>query len=185
MPSVKKVQAVEELTEKLSAMSVAVATDFSGISVNAMAGLRRHMRSQNVEYRVVKNTITGRAADVAGRPEIKEILEGPTGLVFGYGDPIQPIKALLDYVRSNRLPMVVRAATLNGQVFRGASLTALTTLPSREELVAQLLRQMSLPATRLVTALNYPLTGLVTVLSSQVRSLVTVLQQRIVQQGGA
>jgi len=83
------------------------------------------------------------------------------------------------------LPMVVRAAALDGQVFRGAHLIALTTLPSREELAAQLLRQMLVPATRLVTALNYPLTGLVTVLSSQMRSLLTVLQQRIVQQGGA
>ena len=185
MPSVKKVRAVEELTQKLSSMSVAVATDFRGMSVNAMAGLRRHMRSQDVEYRVVKNTLMERAAEAAGRPEIKDVLEGPTGLALGYGDPIQPIKALLDYVRANRLPMVVRAAALDGRVFHGAQLTALIMLPSREVLAAQLLGQMSAPITRLVTVLNHPLTGLVTVLNSQLRSFVSVLRQRIVQQGGA
>ena len=185
MPSAKKVRAVEELTDKLSRSSVAIATDFRGMSVNAMTELRRHLRAQGIEYRVVKNTLTERAADAAGHPEVKEVLEGSTGLAFGYDDPVQPVKVLTEYVRTNRLPMVVRAAVLEGRVFRDAQLTALITLPSRDVLAAQLVGQLVLPIVRLTAVLNQPLRGLVNVLNGPLRGLTTVLQQRIAQQGGA
>ncbi|MEE8442630.1 MAG: 50S ribosomal protein L10 [Dehalococcoidia bacterium] len=184
MPPTKKIQAVEELAAKLSGYSVAIATDIRGMSVNAMTELRQHLRAQGIEYRVVKNTLTERAADIAGRPEIKEMLEGPTGLVFGYGDPIEPIKTLVEYVRTNRLPMVVRVATLDGQVYRGAQLMLLTTLPSREVLVSQLVGQLALPIVRLTMALNRPIVGLVNVLNGPLRGLASVLRQRIAQQEG-
>jgi len=184
MPSAKKVKAVEELADKLSRSSVAVATDFSSMSVNAMTELRRHLRTQDIEYRVVKNTLTERAAEAAGHPEVKEILEGTTGLAFGYGDSIEPIRVLTTYVRTNRLPMVVRAAALDGRVFRDAQLTALTTLPPREFLEAQLVGQLALPLTRLATVLNQPLAGLVNVLNGPLYGLATVLRQRLAQQGG-
>ena len=185
MPSAKKVRAVEELTDKLSRSSVAIATDFRGMSVNAMTELRRHLRAQGIEYRVVKNTLTERAADAAGHPEIKEVMEGSTGLAFGYDDPVQPIKVLTEYVRTNRLPMVVRAAVLEGRVFQSAQLAMLTALPSREILAAQLVGQLSSPLVRLVIILKQPLLELANVLNGPLRGLTTVLQQRIAQQGGA
>ncbi len=183
MPPIKKVRAVEELADRLSRMSVAIATDFRSMSVNAMMQLRRHLSAQGIEYRVVKNTLAQRAADAAGRPEVKDILEGSTGLAFGYDDPLQPIKSITEYVRTNRLPMVVRAAALDGRVFRGAQLTALTTLPPRETLAAELVGRLASPLVRLVTVLNQPLLGLAIVLNGPVRGLASVLQQRIAQQG--
>ena len=155
------------------------------MSVNTMTELRRHLQGQGIEYRVVKNTLTERAAAAAGHPEFKELLEGPTGLAFGYGDAIGPVKVLTDYIRTNRLPMVVRAAALEGRVFRDAQLAALTTLPPREVLTAQLVGQLALPIVRLVTVLNQPLLGLVNVLNGPLRGLTSVLRQRVVQQGGA
>ena len=155
------------------------------MSVNAMTELRRHLRAQGIEYRVVKNTLTERAAAAAGHSEVKEILEGPTGIAFGYGDAIGPVKVLVDYIRTNRLPMVVRAAALEGRVFRDAQLAALTTLPPKEVLVAQLVGQLALPIVRLTAALNQPLLGLVNVLNGPLRGLASVLRQRIAQQGGA
>ena len=184
MPGVKKVRAVEELADKLSKSSVAIATDFRGASVNTMTGLRKHLRSSGIEYRVVKNTLTGLAADAAGRPEAKELLEGPTALAFGYGDPVEQIKVVTEYVRANRLPIVVRAAMLDGRVFVGAEFTALTTLPSRDVLTAQLVGQLASPLVRLATVLNQPLQGLANVLNGPLRGLASVLQQRIAQQEG-
>ena len=154
------------------------------MSANAMAELRRHLRAQGIEYHVVKNTLTERAAGEAGHPEVKEMLEGPTGIAFGYGDAIEPIKILMDYVRTNRLPMVIRAAALEGRVFRDAQLTALITLPPREILAAQLVGQLALPLVRLTMALNQPLVGLVNVLNGPLRGLASVLRQRMAQQEG-
>ena len=159
MPPIRKIRAVEELTAKLSRSSVAIATDFSGMSVNSMTELRQHLRSQGIEYRVVKNTLTERAADAAGHPEVKEVLEGPTGLALGYGDSIQPIKVLMEYIRTNHLPMVLRAAVLEGRVFRDAQLSALIALPSREVLAARLVGSLSAPLVGPVSCLDPPRVG--------------------------
>ena len=185
MPPPKKTRDVEELTDRLSRSAVAIATGISGTSVNIMTELRSHLRTQGIEYRVVKNTLTERAADAAGRPQVKEILEGPTGLAFGYGDPIEHVKTIIEYVRANRLPIVVRAAVLEGRVFRDAQLAALNTLPSRDVLAAQLVGQLASPLVRLATVLNQPIQGLANVLNGPLRGLASVLQQRIAQQGGA
>ena len=185
MPTPKKNRDVEELTDRLSRSTAAIATGISGISVNIMTDLRSHLRTQGIEYKVVKNTLTERAADAAGQPQVKEMLEGPTGLAFGYGDPVEHVKTIMEYVRANRLPVVVRAAALEGRIFRDSQLTALTTLPSRDVLAAQLVGQLSSPLVRLVTVLNQPLQGLANVLNGPLRGLASVLQQRIAQQGGA
>ena len=173
MPGVKKVRAVEELADKLSKSSVAIATDFRGTPVNTMTGLRKHLRSNGMEYGVLKNTLTVLAADAAGRPEAKELLDGPTALAFGYGDPVEQIKVVTEYVRANRLSILVRAAMLDGRVFTGAEFTALAALPSRDVLRAQLVGHLASPFVRLVMVLNQPLQG-----------LASVLQQRIAQQEG-
>lgn len=174
MPTAKKVHEVEELEEKLSRSTVAIATGFSGAAGTTMTELRRHLRSQGLDYRVVKNTLAGRAADAAGHPEVKEVLEGPTGIVFGYGDAVEHVKALVEYVRANRLPIAVRAAALEGRVYRNEQLTTLLTLPPRQVVAAQLVGQLAGPLVRLVTALNGP-----------ARGLASVLQQRIGQLEGA
>ncbi|MBI4200902.1 MAG: 50S ribosomal protein L10 [Chloroflexi bacterium] len=184
MPTAKKVQAIEQLSEKLRKSSVAVATDFTGLTGGAMTELRRHLRARGIEYRVIKNTLTERAADAAGRTVVKEVLGGPTGLALGYGDPIQPIKVLVDYVRANRIPLVLRAAVVDGRVFQGGQLEALTVLPSRERLGGQLVGQLAAPMVRLVSVLNLPLAQMVNVLDSPLRGLAAVLRQRIAQQGG-
>ena len=184
MPTDKKIHAVEELAERFSRCTVAVATDFSRMSVKDMTGLRHHLREQGIEYRVVKNTLTQRAADAAKRPAIKEILEGPTGFAFGYDDPVKPVKVLVEYVRANRIPLLVRGALLDDMVYKGQAINALATLPSRQELAAQLTSQLSNPLFRVVTVLSRPLYGLVSTLNSPLAGLVGVLQQRVIQQSG-
>ena len=184
MPTQKKIEMVEKLTQELSGCTVTVATDFSGMSVKAMAELRRHLKQQGIEYRVVKNTLAQRAAEAAGQPAIKEILEGPTGFAMGYGDPLAPVKLLVEYARTNRLPLQVRGVVLDGIVYKDQAARDLATLPSREELAGRLVGQLSSPLVRLVTVLNGPLQGLVNTLNSPMAGLANVLRQHAARQTG-
>ncbi|MBI2871874.1 MAG: 50S ribosomal protein L10 [Chloroflexi bacterium] len=168
MPTELKRQQVEDLAQKLRQSVIVIATDFRGLPVNALSDLRRRLRASGSEYRVVKNTLTKLAAEQAGKPEIASLLEGPTGLVIGYRDPLEPAKALLEYIRSTRSSMVVRSAVLEGRTMTGPEVSTLTTLPSREELVARVMGQLQGPLASLVNVLSAPLRGLATVLERKV-----------------
>ncbi len=184
MPTQKKIEMVEKLSQELSGCTVTVATDFSGMSVKAMAELRRHLKQQGIEYRVVKNTLAQRAAEAAGRPAIKEILEGPTGIAMGYGDPLAPIKILVEYARANRIPLQIRGVVLDGMVYKDQAARDLATLPSREELAGKRVTQLSSPLVRLAAVLNGPLQGLANTLNSPLAGLANVLQQHVTRQAG-
>jgi large subunit ribosomal protein L10 len=185
MPTAKKIRDVEALTDKLLKSSVAIATGFTGASVNSMTELRKHLRSEGIEYKVVKNTLVEIAADIAGRPEVKWLLEGPTAIAFGEGDPTVHIKSIVGYLRANRLPIIVRGAMLDGRVFTGVELTELVNLPSRDILNAQFVGLLGGLLVRLVTSMNRPLQGLSNALNAPLTSLATVLHRRIEQQGGS
>ena len=87
MPTDAKREAVADLADRIKRSTIAIATDFSGLSVNQLTELRRRLREEGVEYRVVKNRLAARAASEAGVERFSELLEGVTGLVFGYGEP--------------------------------------------------------------------------------------------------
>ena len=183
MPTQKKIEEVEILADKFSKATVAIAADFSSTSVQNMTDLRKHLKEGEIEFRVVKNTLAERAAEAAGRPEIKELLAGPTGLALGFGDELTPIKMIAEYVRANRLLVKVRSATMmDGRVYNESQLATLITLPPKEVLAAQLLGQMISLLTRLVRSMNRPLQGLSNVMNGQIVAFANVLQARIEQQ---
>src|SRR5579884_640368 len=107
MPRPEKVQQVELLTDRLRAAKVAVLTDYRGLTVGQMQDLRRRLRAQNVEYRVVKNTLARRAAVQAGHPEFQDLLRGPIAIAFGYEEVAAPARVLADFVRQTRLKLEV------------------------------------------------------------------------------
>ncbi|MBI4312725.1 MAG: 50S ribosomal protein L10 [Chloroflexi bacterium] len=177
MPSARNVKLQDAISEKLGKSKVAIATDFAGIPTATLTELRRHLRAHGMDYKVVKNTLLMRSADALGKAEVKELLAGPTGVAFGYDDPIAAIKTITDYVRTNRSPINVRGAAFEGRVFRGDQLVALTQLPPKPVLVAQLLGQLNAPIARLVNALNSPLAGLAIVLQQRAKQLEGAPQQ--------
>ncbi len=181
MPTKKKVEFVEELREKFARCTIAVATDYTGIGVNTMTELRRAMRDKQVEYRVVKNTLTYLAADSADRPQIKDIVQGPTALAFGYEDPVTVAKALEEYIRVNRSVLTIRGAVLDGRTLSSADVNMLANLPPKPQLVAQLLSQTQAPLSGLLSHLQAPLYGLLGALNGTMTSLGSVLQQRVEQ----
>jgi large subunit ribosomal protein L10 len=151
--SPRKREAVERLTDKMRRATSAVVTDYRGLTVAQLEELRAQLRTQGVDYVVVKNTLARRAAEAAGIAEFSQALVGPVGLAFGYGDLAVPARVLSDYFRVNRrLPSV--AGLVEGQVLDAAGVKTLSELPSRDALLAQLAGTLQSPLTQLAGALE-------------------------------
>jgi large subunit ribosomal protein L10 len=154
MPTQKKMETVQELRDRIARSSIIIATDYRGLSVTEMSALRRAVRDAGVELRVVKNRLFLRAAEEAGRPELAELMEGPTAVVFGYDDITAPAKTVTEYMRTARNSFAVRKGALDGQVLSVSDVQDLASLPSREVLVAQVAGALASPIARLAGLLG-------------------------------
>jgi large subunit ribosomal protein L10 len=155
---------VEQLRSLLEGCTIAISADYSGMSVGAMTELRRSLRDKGVEFHVVKNRLVYLAADAAGKPAVKEIVQGPTGLALGFGDPVEPARALSEFLSSTRHPLAIKGGVLGDRVLTAQEVDSLALLPSKDQLIAQLLGLLQGPITGLARVLNAPLSALVTVL---------------------
>ena len=155
---------VDQIRAWLEESTIAISTDYSGLRVGAMTELRRALRQRGVQFRVVKNSLTHLAADAAGMPAVKEIVDGQTGIAFGYGDPTEPAKALAEFVRSTRSPLRIRGAVMGERSLTAQEVDALATLPSYDELIAKLMGQLQGPVAGLAYVLTAPIAGLARVL---------------------
>ena len=154
MPTQRKVERVEELRERIERSTITIAVDYRGLSMAEMAQLRRVIRDAGVELKVVKNRLFLRAAQEAGRSDLAELMEGPTAVIFGYGDVVAPAKAAVEYMRTARNTFAVRKGALDGQVLSAAEVQDLAALPPREVLVAQVLGALKSPVAQLAGLLT-------------------------------
>jgi large subunit ribosomal protein L10 len=166
MPRPEKVQQVELLTDRLRAAKVAVLTDYRGLTVGQMQDLRRRLRAQNVEYRVVKNTLARRAAVQAGHPEFQDLLRGPIAIAFGYEEVAAPARVLTDFARQTRLRLEIVGGLVEGRVLDAERTRQIADLPPREILLAQLLGTVQGPVAQLVGAVQVPVQQLVGLLQA-------------------
>ena len=172
LPTQHKIDRVSSLKDKLERSTIVVTADYSGISVNEMTELRRRMRASGVEFTIIKNTLMDLAAEASQRPQLKEIVSGPTAVAFGYDDPLEVAKALADFVRTFRSSLAVRGAIMgDGPVLRAADVTRLAELPSKPQLVAILMGQLQAPIQRLLAVMNGPLQNLDSLLQARIRQL--------------
>ena len=148
-----KKQFVEQLRERFERTKVVILTDYKGLDVATMTELRSVLRAANVEYQVIKNTMLRRAAEGTGVEGIKDAFKGPSAIALSYDDPVAPAKILTDFAKKND-KLEIRVGVLNGKVMDLAGIKALSSLPSREELLAKLLSAMSGVPRSLVTALS-------------------------------
>jgi large subunit ribosomal protein L10 len=162
----QKVEQVDQLTEKLKKAKVAVLTDYRGLKVNQIQELRGKLRSGNVEYRVVKNTLARRAADAAGYKALESELKGPIAIAFGYDDLSLPPRLINEFVRTTRLKVEIVGGLVEGRVFDRDQIKQLADLPSREVLLAQLLGTLQSPVAQLVGIMQTPLQQLMGVLEA-------------------
>ena len=172
MPTQAKIDRVSDLKEKLDRCSIAVSTNYTGIGVNEINELRRRMRGAGVEFTVVKNNLMKLAFDAAQRPQAKDIVEGPTAIAFGYDDPADVARALADYRRSTRSVLNIRGAVLgDGPMLSATEVNRLATLPSKTQMIANLLGQLQAPMQRLLAVLNGPIRNLDALLQARIQQL--------------
>ena len=172
MPTQQKMDRVEELKEQLERSTITFSADYTRTTVNQMTELRRAMRAGGIDFTVVKNTLMYLAADQAGKPQVKEIVQGPSAVAFGYDDPAAAAKTIADYARANANTFSVRGAVMgDGAALGPDGVTRLATLPPRPQMLAILLAQMQAPMSRLVGALNGPVQNLDNVLRARMQQL--------------
>ncbi|HHP51442.1 MAG TPA: 50S ribosomal protein L10 [Moorella mulderi] len=166
------------LKEKLGRSIITVLADYRGMNVADMTDLRRKLREAGVEFKVVKNTLTRRAAQELGIEGLDPYLEGPTAAAFSEADPVAPVKILLAAIREGK-SLKLKGGVLQGKAIGEEGVKALATLPPREQLLAQVVGGIQAPLVHLVSVLSRSVHGrlqeLVYVLSGNLRNLVYCL----------
>jgi large subunit ribosomal protein L10 len=160
---------VEELHEKFAASKVVIVTDYKGLDVTALNSLRRKLRDAEVEYKVVKNTLLTRAADSTDAALIADSFKGPSAVALSYEDPVAPAKVLTDFAKEND-NLEIKIGVMDGKVMDAAGIQALSSLPSREVLLAQVLSAMNGVPTAAVRTLN--------AIPAQLLNLLTALKEK-------
>jgi large subunit ribosomal protein L10 len=153
MPAPKKLQIVEELKEQIGRSTITIGAQYQGLRVAEMNALRRQLKARGIEVRVAKNTLLRLAAAAADKPEVAELAEGPTAIVFGYDDAVAAAKALIEYVQSAKSAFQPRRAFLEGRLLSARELSELSALPSRPVLVGKLAGGLQGPLWRLAQLL--------------------------------
>ena len=164
MQKLEKAEIVQAIQEKVAKSKIGILTDFKGLKVEEMTRLRRQLQEADAEITVVKNTLLRRAG--AGDSPLGVMLShmtGPNALTLGYADPVLVTKVLIKFAQE-KPQLVIKGGALGGQALTLKDLEALSKLPAREVLLAQLLGVLQ----------GVP-QGLVTVLAGVIRNLLNVL----------
>ena len=151
MNRTEKEQLVAELTTKIKGAKAFYYTDFTGLNVKSMTDLRRRFRRAGVEYVVIKNTLALRSVKEIGLTE--QALKGPTGIVIGK-DPVAAAKVLADFAKENEQRPAVKGGMLDGKPIDVAQVKKLASLPSREQMLAELGAGMQSPLATFAGVLN-------------------------------
>ncbi|MDD5455635.1 MAG: 50S ribosomal protein L10 [Candidatus Margulisbacteria bacterium] len=158
-----KVQVVDELKDKIKNNNYIYFLEYQGLNVEQMTGLRALLKENSSELKIYKNTFSLRALHEARQEageEVKKILTGSTALIFSTVDPVKPAKILMDFIKQNDAAKM-KGALIQNKFLDTASVKTLSTLPSKEVLIAKLLMLM-----------NSPITGFVNVLQGNLRKFV-------------
>ncbi len=153
----EKIRVVSELQEKFAKAKGVVFTDYRGLNVEEITELRNSLRSAELEYRVVKNTLAKRAAEGTSVDAAKDILLGPVGIAIGYDDPVLLVKKVLAYSKGNN-KLEIKGGIVEGSVCDVEQMKSISLLPPREVQLAMLAGVMNAPATKFAGLLNATLT---------------------------
>lgn len=147
----EKEQHVKDLKQKFSDIRGAVLVDYRGLDVEQMTELRAKLQEEGIDFVVVKNTLAEIAAKEVGVEGLEDYLTGPIGIAFGYDDPVLPAKILKDFSKEND-DLEFRGGILQGSAIDEEKVKELASLPSREELLAQVVGTMQAPISGFVNA---------------------------------
>jgi large subunit ribosomal protein L10 len=163
MPRPDKIDAVNEIASDLKSCDVYYFLDYRGLTYAESALLRERLVKVDARLKVVKNTLAKIAAAQAGVEGLDELLQGPTAIVYAKGDPVKTAKTIQDFIREKK-KATIRGGKLERTMLAAGDVEKLATLPSREQLIAQLVGTIAAPLRGLVTVLNGPIRQLVVVM---------------------
>ena len=157
MPSAQvlesKKKIVADLTEKMKNAKLILLTDYRGINVTDVTNLRRKLKAVNGEYLVIKNNITKRALAECKIEGLDEFLNGPTAVIIGNEDYLEPSKIIYEYSKDNDF-YKIKSGVIDGKVSSKEEIETLAKLPSREVLIAKLAGSLLGNITKLAIAIN-------------------------------
>ena len=149
----QKEEEVSKLAEKLKEAKIILLTDYRGINVADVTKLRADLRNTNSEYKVIKNNIIKRALDANGESGLDDLLEGPTAIVIGTEDYLEPSKVIYNFSKNNEF-YKIKGGIIEGKVMTAEEIITLAKLPSRQELMAKLAGALLGNITNLAVALD-------------------------------
>lgn len=155
MPTQEKIETVEDLRRRLDGATAVVLTEFRGLSVQQLGELRKQLRAVRAEYKVVKNRLARLAGAATGLDGLHPHLTGPTGMVIAREDPVAVAKTLATFARTNQA-LAIKAGFLDGQVLPPTEVRALSELPSKDALRAQLVGLLQGPLAQLAGLIAAP-----------------------------
>jgi large subunit ribosomal protein L10 len=167
----EKERVVAELTDRLRETDSLLVADYRGLTVTQVDDLRTELLQHGARFRIVKNTLTRRAAEAAGADALLTLLDGPTAIAFleSDGDPVAVAKALSDVARTGRV-LVIRGGILDGAAITGDEVEELAKLPPADVLRAQLVGALAGPL-QVVGLFAAPMRDFVGVLDARIRQL--------------
>src|SRR3954451_24613378 len=169
----EKAAVIEEVASQIEEAQAIFAVDYRGLSVKQAADLRGRLIEIDANLRVVKNTLTERAADQVGAEVLKQFLEGPTAFTFVKGDPVLAAKAIAAFRRESQMPEF-KGGVMDGKELTVADIEALSKPPSLDVMHGQLVGLIANPLSGLVRTLNALLSGIAIALGQiQEQGLVT------------
>jgi large subunit ribosomal protein L10 len=168
----EKEKVVAELADRLRSTETLIVADYRGLSVTEINDLRGQLLEHGARFRVVKNTLTRRAAEEAGADGLLALLDGPTAIAFldSDGDPIAVAKALSTAARETKV-LEIRGGILDGEQIGEADVKSLATLPPTDVLRGQVVSAVSGPLMMVVGLFAAPLRDLANVLDARIKQL--------------
>jgi large subunit ribosomal protein L10 len=161
-----KSRAVDELAEQLRGATAVIVTDYRGLKVGELQGLRARLRPRGVEYHVVKNSLFTRAAAKTERDALAKLLSGPSAVALGKGDEVELAKAIVDETRTLK-SLKILGAYVGGQAITVEDVQSLARLPGRAYLQGQIVGSLQAPLGQLVGLFHAPFQNLVHVLTAR------------------
>ena len=132
-----KKEEVSKLAEKIKNSKLVLLTDYRGINVADVTGLRNELRNINSEYKVIKNNITKRALAECGLNGLEDQLEGPTAVIMTEGDYLEPTKVIYKFTKNNDY-YKIKGGVIDGKVMTAEEIIVLAKLPSKQDLLSML-----------------------------------------------
>jgi large subunit ribosomal protein L10 len=167
-----KERVVAELAEQLRTSETLIVADYRGLTMPQIDTLRSRLLEHGARFSVVKNTLTRRAAELAGADAVLALLEGPTAIAFveSEGDPVAVAKALADTARETRV-LEVRGGVLDGRVMEAGDVAELAKIPPADILRSQVLGAVTAPLTNILALFTAPLQDLYGLIDSRIEQL--------------